>query len=163
MQGTPGESLQTTAQDRDEELELAGVVQLLAVDDVLRSVGDAARPSAVIRVYTSQGDSDAASAAAGGGGGGGGRRGGRQEGGRSGKRNRTTTLSGRKTAAVTRTTLRPSKREPAKITRSQNGSGAGACEREACGSQRRRRLTRGQPSQEARAAPQQGPHVPTAL
>jgi hypothetical protein len=59
--------------------------------------------------------------------------------------------------------LRPSKREPAKITRSRNGSGAGACEREACGSQRRGRLTRGQPSQEARAAPQQGPHVPTAL
>ena len=162
MQGTPGESLQTTAQDRDEELELAGVVQLLAVDDVLRSVGDAARPSGVIRVYTSQGASDAASAAAGGGGGGG-RRGGRQEEGRIGKRNRTTTLAGRKTAAVTRTTLRPSKREPAKITRSRNGSGAGACEREACGSQRRGRLTRGQPSQEARAAPQQGPHVPTAL
>ena len=62
MQGTPGESLQTTAQDREEELELAGVVQLLAVDDVLRSVGDAARPSGVIRVYTSQGASDAARA-----------------------------------------------------------------------------------------------------
>ena len=62
---------------------------------------------------------------------------------------RTEALAGRKTAGGTQN--RGRRNAPAKISRSRNGSGAGACEREECGSQRRGRPTREQLSQEARA------------